>query len=271
MSVWAASAWALACRELLRAARRPTRVAGTIGTPLLFWVVVAAGFGTSFRMPPDTMEMGASAAAEVAYGAYLAPGMASMVVVFGATFAAISLIQDRHSGFLQAALVSRAPRGAITAAKVAGGAGPVVVQAAVVLAAGSVVGLWPGVGGFAAAVAATALLAVGVVSIGLAFAWWVDSVPGFHGVMSLVLVPAWLVSGALFPIEGASGWMAWVMRINPVHWAHVAVSSSMGLGGGGREVTLAWIGTALFALVSAACAWMMMCRPAVGRPGGDGG
>jgi ABC-2 type transport system permease protein len=43
-----------------------------------------------------------------------------------------------------------------------------------------------------------------------------DSTSAFHAIINLFLIPLWLLSGALFPISGASGWLRIVMRINPL-------------------------------------------------------
>jgi ABC-2 type transport system permease protein len=34
--------------------------------------------------------------------------------------------------------------------------------------------------------------------------------------MNLFLMPMWLLSGALFPASGASGWIRWLMMLNPL-------------------------------------------------------
>jgi ABC-2 type transport system permease protein len=43
-----------------------------------------------------------------------------------------------------------------------------------------------------------------------------DSTQAFHGIVNLFLIPLWLVSGALFPLSGASGWIRVIMRLNPL-------------------------------------------------------
>jgi ABC-2 type transport system permease protein len=43
-----------------------------------------------------------------------------------------------------------------------------------------------------------------------------DSTSAFHAIINLFLIPLWLLSGALFPISGASGWLKIVMYINPL-------------------------------------------------------
>jgi len=43
-----------------------------------------------------------------------------------------------------------------------------------------------------------------------------DSPQAFHGIVNLFLIPLWLLSGALFPLYGASGWIRVIMRLNPL-------------------------------------------------------
>jgi ABC-2 type transport system permease protein len=54
-----------------------------------------------------------------------------------------------------------------------------------------------------------------------------DSTQGFHALMNLVLMPLWLLSGALFPAEGAAGWVKVAIRLNPVHYAFEALRYSL--------------------------------------------
>ena len=42
-------AFTLWWREIVRFYRQRSRVVGVIASPLLFWVVIGSGFGTSFR------------------------------------------------------------------------------------------------------------------------------------------------------------------------------------------------------------------------------
>ena len=46
---------------------------------------------------------------------------------------------------------------------------------------------------------ALALACFGLCAIGFAVAWWLDSTAGYHVVMSLLLLPLWILSGAMFP------------------------------------------------------------------------
>ncbi len=228
----------LTARELRRLARQPSRIIAAVGTPALLWIFLASGFAESFA-PPARNGVAASAVAPTSYAAYLLPGVVTLIALFSSIFAAMSLIEDRHEGFLRTALVSPAPTWSIIGAKAVGGAIFATLQSVLALAAAPLVGLQPGLMGFASAAVAIGLISFAVTGLGLAAAWWVNSSAGFHGVMNLVLMPMWLLSGAFFPAEGASGWLAVMMLANPLRWGTEALRAS--LAGAPGEATLAWV------------------------------
>lgn len=245
-------------RELVRFGRQPTRIIASLGTVLVFWLLAGSGFARSFIMPAP---IDGSEAAAITYAAFLLPGMVTMMVMFSAVLSAISLIQDRHSGFLQAAMVSPAPAWSVAGAKVLGGALVATIQAAPLLLVAPAVGLRFGFGMIPALLAA-ALTAAAVIALGLALAWVVNSISGFHGVMNLVLMPMWVLSGAVFPVEGASAWLRQAVAVNPLHWCTRAIGGSLGVG---EPASIAqWGGVLLFALAAMAFALLVMGRVRIG-------
>ena len=60
------------------------------------------------------------------------------------------------------------------------------------------------------------LVSFALTALGFAIAWPMDSTQAFHAIINLFLIPLWLLSGALFPLSGASGWLRLVMRLNPL-------------------------------------------------------
>ncbi|MEQ9097186.1 MAG: ABC transporter permease [Phycisphaerales bacterium] len=248
----AGAAIALAGREVRRLVRQPLRIAVAIATPAMMWLFVASGFAGSIR--PESL--GDDAAS---LSLYLVPGMASLVVLFNAIFVSISLIEDRHEGFLQAVLVSPAPRWSIAAGKLIGGGVLGFVQALVLVSCAPLVGASVTAVGVAAALGALACLSLGITGLGLAAAWRVDSASGFHGVMNLVFMPMWLLSGAIFPVEGASGWLRTVAMVNPLRWCHRAVAAGVD-GGVDLPATMLSLGFAAVGIVVALLA-MGRTRP----------
>jgi len=116
--------------------------------------------------------------------------------------------------------------------------------------------------GFVLAVMALAAISVAINGLGLAAAWRIDSSQGFHGVMNLVLMPMWLLSGALFPAAGASVWLRAVMYVNPLYWPTAALRASLS-----RELVaepvgwaVVWLLAALVAGAGFALAWATVGR-----------
>src|SRR5215467_8253220 len=92
-------------REVVRFYRQRARVAGVILSPLLFWIVIGSGFGTSFRS--------GAGPGQQHYLDYFYPGALVMIVLFTAIFTMMSVIEDRNEGFLLSVMVAPVPRTAI--------------------------------------------------------------------------------------------------------------------------------------------------------------
>lgn len=197
------AAAALAHREWLAFLRRPSRIVATVGTPLLVWLFLLGGFGNL------TTNAGA-------FAAYALPGMALLVVMFATVFASISLINDRTSGFLRAAAAIGTPTTALVTSKLITGVALAALQGAIVLAAIPTVAPAPSPLGWAIALAGLALGAAACVAVGLALACLVQSTEGFHGVMNLVLMPLWLLSGAFTPPDTGARWFNTITALNPI-------------------------------------------------------
>jgi len=213
-------------REIVRFLREPSRVASAAVTPLLFWGLIGSGFSGAFRLPG---EGGAADAGDAATGflEYFYPGTLLLILLFAAIFSTISLIEDRREGFLQGVLAAPVPRLAVVAGKVAGGATLAWLQAAPILLLAPLAGVPWSAASLAAAAGVMVLVAVELAAVGVVFAWRTSSVQGFHAVMNLLLIPLWLLSGAFFPISAAPGWLAAVMRVNPLTFALAALRGAL--------------------------------------------
>lgn len=242
-------------RDLVRFFRQRSRVVGALVQPLIFWLVIGSGLAGSFRM---------AGAEQVGYVQYFYPGIVMLVVLFTSIFTTMSVIEDRHKGFLQAVLVAPAARASLVLGKTLGGVTIALVQAALFLALLPFAGFaarevaWPTLA------AVLALSAIGLSSIGFAIAWWLDSTQGYHVVMSVLLIPLWILSGAMFPMQGGPAWIGWLMRLNPMAYAVSGVrralhggSGALGVAGSTLAVELAVVAT--FAAVALALA-TMVCR-----------
>ena len=107
-------------------------------------------------------------------------------------------------------------------------------------------------------------LAVGLTGLGFFFAWWLNSVQGFHSIMNIVLMPMWLLSGAIFPAEGAAAWVRWVMVINPLSYGLTALRHYLAPAGteiAGPSLGVCWAVTLVFAVVTLAACFYQTNRP----------
>lgn len=200
----------LAWRDLVRFFRQRSRVIGALAQPIIFWFVIGSGFAGSFRL---------RGAEDVGYMQFFFPGVVTMVLLFSTIFATITVIEDRREGFLQCVLAGPGSRLAVVIGKSAGSSAIALAQAALFLlfAPFAQVDLatvhWP------LLAAVMILSALAMTGVGFTLAWWINSSTGYHAVMSIVLIPSWVLSGAMFPIKGAGPVIAAVMRINPMRFA----------------------------------------------------
>jgi ABC-2 type transport system permease protein len=205
-------------REVVRFYRQPSRIVGALGSPLLFWVLIGSGLGRSFRT---------EGALEGGYLEYFYPGTLALIVLFTAIFSTISIIEDRQEGFLQGVLVAPVPRMAIVLGKILGSTTLALMQTALFLLLAPLTYGGLGAATIAALLGVITVIAFGLSGLGFLIAWRLNSTQGFHAIMNLFLVPMWMLSGALFPASGATGWIQSLMWINPLTYGVSALRSTV--------------------------------------------
>jgi ABC-2 type transport system permease protein len=139
-----------------------------------------------------------------------------MIVLFTSIFTMMSVIEDRNEGFLLSVMVAPVHRSGIVLGKVLGGTTLSTIQGLLFLIFAPFIGLKIGLEQFLIVVLVTFLVAFSLTALGFVIAWRMESSQGFHAIINLFLIPLWMLSGALFPVSGASGWIQWLMRINPL-------------------------------------------------------
>lgn len=255
-----ATAWltllTLAQRELVRFFRQKNRVFGALGQPVIFWLLFSEGLKGR----------------DLDY-VHFFPGTLAMILLFTAIFATISIIEDRREGFLQSVLVAPAPRWAMVAGKILGGAAIALLQGLLFLGLGWLtLGLTSSPWQIILAVILMGIVAVALTGLGFLIAWRMDSTAGFHAIMSVFLFPMWLLSGAFFP-SGGQGPLAWIVAINPLTYGvaglrhHLQFTDTRNLDAAAAEpsVAVCWIVSIGFAVATFALA----CRIAKTRTTAD--
>ena len=185
-------------RELVRFWRQKSRVLGVVASPLVFWLLIGYGSNDLARF----------------YS-----GALVLTVMFSAIFSTISIIEDRREGFLLSMLVSPAPRTSMVLGKILGSATLAWVQGLIFLAFAPLAGVSIGLIELLPVVAAIFLISFTLTGLGFVIAWSMESTSGFHAIMNLLLVPMWMVSGSLFPMATAHGWVKAIMWVNPLTYS----------------------------------------------------
>ena len=63
------------------------------------------------------------------------------------------------------------------------------------------------------------VLSISLTSVGLVIGIMMDSNEGFNVVMSFLVIPLWMTSGSLYPINSAPAWLQVISHFNPVTYA----------------------------------------------------
>ncbi len=228
-------------RELVRFWRQKSRVLGVVASPLVFWLLIGYGSNDLARF----------------YS-----GALVLTVMFSAIFSTISIIEDRREGFLLSMLVSPAPRTAMVLGKILGAATLAWLQGLIFLAfaplAGVSIGLWE----LVPVVASIFLISFTLTGLGFVIAWRMNSTSGFHAIMNLLLVPMWMVSGSLFPMATAHGWVRGVMWVNPLTYSISLLNHTLRLPNASPGEMESVVVTAVFGLVLLIASGMLAAQKA---------
>jgi ABC-2 type transport system permease protein len=206
-------------REIVRFVRQRSRLVGAFAQPFVFWLLLGGGLHGSFQPPGFPAGM--------SYTTYFYPGIIVLVLLFTAIFATIAVVEDRQAGFLQGVLIAPVARSTVVLGQALGCTTLALVQGALFLLFAPLVGIQLSIGVVLAVIGVQALMAFGLTNLGLIIAWRMDSTQGFHAIMNLILIPIWLLSGAVFPGAGASIWLEWIMRLNPLTYGVAALRHAL--------------------------------------------
>ncbi len=238
-------------REIIRFYRQPSRVAAAILSPFLFWFLIGSGVGRSFSASGES------------YLNYFFPGSILLVILFAAVFSTISIIEDRREGFLQAVMASPVSRASIPLGKILGSTTLAFVQSGLFVALAWGMGIRFNGAQPLTIIAAVLLASLLFATLGFLMAWQFRSIQGFHAVMNMLLMPMWFLSGALFPAEGAAGWIRFLMALNPLYYGHQFLSSAFG------NPAAHAASSALIMLVSVFALWILAAFQVAQKKGMD--
>jgi ABC-2 type transport system permease protein len=180
-----------------------------LAQPLLFLFVLGSGLQQLSRASTHGVDL----------KTFLYPGILAVSVMFTAMFSAASIVWDREFGFLREMMVAPVRRSSIVIGKCLGGATVACTQGVIMILLAPLVHvpftplLILGIFGI------QLLLAFTITAFGTMIAVRIKQMQSFFGVMQLIVLPLFFLSGALFPVSGLPTWLAVLNRLDPMTYA----------------------------------------------------
>jgi ABC-2 type transport system permease protein len=75
--------------------------------------------------------------------------------------------------------------------------------------------------------------------------------------MNLVFAPLWMLSGSIFPVQGAAPWLARLIGLNPLTWCTQSIRGPLA----GTPWTWPLIAAAAFSVAAVLVATWVVARP----------
>ncbi len=196
-------------RELIRFVNDRMRIVTSLVQPFLFLFVLGGGL----------QRLASAGTHGVNLKTFIYPGILCMTVMFTAMFSAASIVWDREFGFLREMMVAPVKRSSIVIGKCLGGATVAGAQGVIVLAIAGLVGVPYAPTLILGVLGLQLLLAFAITAFGLSVAIRIKQMQSFMGVMQMIVMPMYFISGALFPSSGLPTWLTVLNRIDPLAYA----------------------------------------------------
>jgi ABC-2 type transport system permease protein len=199
-------------REIVRFVRRRMRLAAGVVRSLVWLFVLGIGLRRSFVLLDG-----------LSYEQFLFPGIIAMAVIFASLQSAISIIWDREFGFLREVMVAPVPRASIVLGKALGGATTATFQGLIVLAFAPLAGVHLTIENVIEATLLIFLTSFSLVCLGILIAARMQDFESFGSIQNFVIMPLYLLSGAMFPLARTSHELKLLVDADPLSYGADAV------------------------------------------------
>ena len=196
-------------RDLIRFANDRIRIAASLVQPLLFLFVMGSGL----------QQISSSGTHGVNLKTFIYPGILCISVMFTAMFSAASIVWDREFGFLREMMVAPIRRSSIVIGKCLGGATVACSQGVIMILLAPLVHVPYNAVLILGIFGLQLLLAFSITAFGVMVAVRIKQMQSFFGVMQMIVMPMFFISGALFPASGLPGWLTVLNRLDPLTYA----------------------------------------------------
>jgi len=210
-------------RDMLRFFRFRALLISSLVQPALWLALYGAAMSSNFNRFGAVLPVPAGAVS-VSYLTFLGAGVIALTTLFTSLFGGISLLFDKNWGLLREVFASPMPRNHIIIGIGLSGVTKSILQVLVIMSFGLLIGVkfFQGYSWLKTALAlAGILLFVGIFSLGFLFlssaiSMSMDTPEGLQGVITLLTLPLFFASNALYPIEAFPDFVRLLSRLNPL-------------------------------------------------------
>lgn len=236
--------WYMTRRELRNLARQPWWIAITLAQPIVWLLLYGALFKSIVQIPGFAAD---------SYIDFLTPGIVVMTAFFSAGWSGMGMIEDLNRGVVDRFLVTPVARVALIAGRVIQGAVVAVIQSAIIIGLGFVLGaeFRGGIAGLLVLVLGAVLVGTGVGALSNALALLLRKEESVIAASNFVLLPLTFLSTVFMQQSLVPGWIQTAARFNPVDWAVSAGREALQAGADWGYVTARLAYLFVFLLVSA--------------------
>ncbi|MBN1194097.1 MAG: ABC transporter permease [Methanomicrobiaceae archaeon] len=210
-------------RDMLRFFRFRTLLISSLVQPALWMAFFGIAMSSSF----DRFSMGVPAvpgAEAVGYLTFMAAGVIAMTTLFTSLFGGIVLLFDKNWGLMREILASPLPRSHIIIGIALSGMTKSFIQAIIIMVFGLVLGVefFRGLSPTGILVAVAGILVfVGMFSLGFLFlsatiSISMESPEGLQGIITLLTMPIFFASNALYPTDAFPAILRDISVVNPL-------------------------------------------------------
>ncbi|MDE1874854.1 MAG: ABC transporter permease [Patescibacteria group bacterium] len=195
-------------RQVKKYIRSKSRMAGSLFQPLLYLIAMGYGLGSVFQR-----------AGQGNYVDFLVPGIVGMNIIFTSMFAGMEVIWDRQFGFLKETLVAPMSRFNIMLGRTIGSATIATGQGLIVMLLSFFVGFrMPNIWMIIPAIIVMILISLLFTSVSTMIGSMLRDMQGFQAVMNFLIMPLFLLSGALYPLNGLPSFLTAVTIVDPLSY-----------------------------------------------------
>ena len=210
-------------RDMIRFVRFKTLLISSLVQPALWMAFFGIAMSANFNritagIPPIPGVQG------VGYLTFMAAGVIAMTTLFTSLFGGMSLLFDKNWGLMREVMASPLPRDNIIVGIALSGMTKSFIQATIIMTFGILLGaeffagFSPGktVLSFLAILLFTGIFSLGFLFLSAAIAISLESPEGLQGIMTLLTMPIFFASNALYPVTAFPPVMQAISAVNPL-------------------------------------------------------